>query len=161
METMDDIFKREGLTWKDFPLLIIDDEKLFLEDIKSNLADEFKIITTTKISDVPKLITENKIAVIASDQRMPDKTGTEVLANVKKEFPNIIRLLITGYTDYDAAVDAINKGEIYRYIPKNSRMEEKIATLKQAIEIFFHREYERKTRELDKALILNKPQPSK
>lgn len=160
MSNIENLLKKENLTWKNFPILIVDDEVEFLEDLKKYLK-EFNIVVTTNTNEVLELIRKHKISVVASDQRMPTKTGVQVLGEVKNKFPGITRILITGYTDHDTAVDAINNGEIYRYIPKKTNMAEKVTIFKQAIEIFFHREYERKTRELDQALIMSKPQPSK
>ena len=161
MNNIEEVLKKEGLTLKDFPILIIDDEESYLEDIKSDLERYFKVYTTSNITEVPTILKKHNICILASDQRMPKKTGVEVLQETKKDFPNLVRILITGYTDYDAALAAINSGEVYRYIPKKCSTTEKVTIFKQSLEIFFLREYERKTRELDKALILNKPQPSK
>lgn len=157
-ENIEDIFKTEGLTWKDFPILFVDDEPTYLEDVRRVFDREFKVFITDKLGEVSKLISEHKIAVVASDQRMPEKTGVQLLSEIKKEFPNVIRILITGYSDYDSAIDAINKGEVYRYMNKTARMEEKMVIFRQAIELYFHREYERKQRMLEQALILSKPQ---
>lgn len=153
MEKIEEIFKRERLTWNNFPLLIVDDEQEFLEDMKNDLKDEFNVFTTSNPSEVLPMIKKHNISVAISDQRMAQKKGIELLSEVKKEFPNVIRILITGYTDYDVAIAGINKGEIYRYIPKKSDMEEKIMLFKQAIELFYLRDDERKTHEVDKALI--------
>ncbi len=82
--------------------------------------------------------------MVLTDQKMPDVTGTELLAELKETHPDIVRILITGYTDIGAAVKAINEGNIYRYIPKTSFSEEIIGLIKQAIEWYHvHKEMRR------------------
>jgi len=150
------IFKMEGLTWKSFNILLIDDEPEYLTELEELLSFDFSVSSTIDPDAVIPIVRDKNVSVVISDQRMPKKTGTQVLAAVKREFPNVIRILMTGYADHDATIEAINSGEVYRYISKKAPTDEKVALIKQAIEVYYYRDAEVKRRELDKALLLNR-----
>src|SRR5205814_3315225 len=75
---------------------------------------------------------EQEIHIVMTDQRMPEMTGVEFLSRIRGEHPDAIRLLFTGYADLKAVVDAINQGNIYRYITKPWDPDELQALLRQA-----------------------------
>lgn len=105
-------------------LLAVDDERDNLDLIKRALRKEFDVLAVTSAIDALKLLEHNDFAVILSDQRMPDMTGTEFLAKSLERQPSAIRMLITGYSDIEAVIDAINKGSVHRFIKKPWRKEE-------------------------------------
>ena len=79
---------------------------------------------------------ENKIQVIITDQRMPEMTGVEFLESIIPEFPEPMRILLTGYTDIQAVIDAINKGQIYYYLNKPWDEQQLSVVIKNAHEIY-------------------------
>ena len=93
------------------------------------------------------------IAVIISDQKMHGITGVELFKEVKVKYPNIVRVLITGYTDLEAAIDAINKGDVYRYIKKTASLEEINNSIKQSIERYHLQQEKNRLFEANKRLL--------
>lgn len=98
--------------------LYIDDEKSNLTSFKAAFRREFNIFLADSASNGLDVLRNNEIHVILTDQRMPEKTGVEFLSSILEEFPNAIRILVTGYTDMEALVEAVNKGHIFKYISK-------------------------------------------
>ncbi|MFH0926917.1 MAG: ATP-binding protein [bacterium] len=133
-----------GITFKEHKILMVDDEKEYLENMLTNLKHDFSILTAFKASDAREILEKESIAVILSDQKMPDILGTDLLIEVKEKYPDTIRVLITGYTDLGAAIDAINKGDIYRYIPKTASVPEIEGLIKQSIERYYLRKEKNK-----------------
>ncbi len=102
-------------------LLLVDDEESITKSLKRLFRNEgYEIHTASSGQEGLDLIKEigKPFSLIISDQRMPGMTGAEFLEQAKKILPKAIRILLTGYSDMDAIVDAINKGEIYRYLTK-------------------------------------------
>ncbi|MCX8070428.1 MAG: response regulator [Thermodesulfovibrionales bacterium] len=103
----------------DNKILIVDDEINVTEALKRIFIDEpYLIITSNSAQEGLKLLYKDKFKVVISDERMPEMSGSEFLSIVRKEFPHIIRIILTGYASLDSAVRAINNGEIYRYLTK-------------------------------------------
>jgi putative nucleotidyltransferase with HDIG domain len=125
------------LNYKDYRILLVDDEIGNLENMLFALELSFDIITASSGMEAMDVLDQEKIAVIVADQRMPKMSGAELLSRVKLDFPQTIRILITAYSDIDAAVMAINSGDIYRYINKDLPIKEIESYLKQAID-FYH-----------------------
>ncbi|MBF0318485.1 MAG: response regulator [Nitrospirae bacterium] len=99
-------------------ILCVDDEQDILNTMEDTLGDRYNIKTANNAPDALKVLQDEDIAVVISDQRMPLMTGTELLAEVHKIKPHCKKILLTGYTDINAAIDAINKGAINKYITK-------------------------------------------
>ncbi|GEM_PF-221867 len=99
-------------------VLIVDDEEEILRSLNNFLKEEFTVFTANSGEKGLKILNEHDIHVIIADQRMPGMTGTEFLSRAKDISPDTIRILLTGYSDVDAIIDAINRGEIYRYVSK-------------------------------------------
>lgn len=100
-------------------LLIVDDEIGILNAMKRLFMDSnIDVLTASDAGEALEILGDNNVAVIVSDQRMPNMTGIELLEKVRHKYPDIIRILLTGYSDINVAIDAINKGEVYRYITK-------------------------------------------
>ncbi|HEX4475700.1 MAG TPA: ATP-binding protein [Polyangiaceae bacterium] len=116
---------------------------LFVDDDESNLivwetacSDEFRVLTATRASRALELLAENEVAVIVTDQRMPEITGIELLERVRVDFPHVVRILITAYSDLAAAVDAINRGNVRRYLRKPCALHELRSELHSALEYY-------------------------
>ncbi|MBK9749177.1 MAG: hybrid sensor histidine kinase/response regulator [Chloroflexi bacterium] len=99
-------------------LLIIDDEEEILKALYRQFRREYDVYTAPSAEQGYQLMTENPIQVIISDQRMPGMNGAEFFGKIKNEYPDAIRLLLTGYADIQAVISAINDGNIFRYIAK-------------------------------------------
>ena len=125
------------LNYKEYRILLVDDEIGNLENMLFALELSFDIITAASGIEAMEILAREEIAVIVTDQRMPGMIGTELLKRVKETYPHIIRILITAYSDIEAAVMAINKGDIYRYIKKDYPISEIESYIRQAID-FYH-----------------------
>jgi putative two-component system response regulator len=124
------------LNYKEYQVLLVDDEIGNLENMLFALELSFDIITAASGAEALEILARENIAVIIADQRMPKMSGAELLSVVKEGYPHIIRILITAYSDLDAAVMAINKGDIFRYIKKDNPIGEIESYIRQAIDYY-------------------------
>ncbi|MBI1256451.1 MAG: response regulator [Chloroflexi bacterium] len=99
-------------------LLIVDDEEEILKALRRQFRRDYDVYVARSAEEGYKIMIETPIQVIISDQRMPGMNGADFFGKVKSEFPDAIRLLLTGYADIQAVIAAINEGSIYRYITK-------------------------------------------
>jgi signal transduction histidine kinase len=99
-------------------VLYVDDEPNNLLAFKASFRRVFQVYTATSAADGMSVLTKEPMHVIVADQRMPGTTGVEFFDIVRVAYPEPIRILLTGYTDVEAIIDAINRGQIYRYIKK-------------------------------------------
>jgi response regulator RpfG family c-di-GMP phosphodiesterase len=130
-------------------ILYIDDEVNNLSAFKANFRKLYDIHTAESAEEGRKVLERVDIEIILTDQRMPNMTGVEFLESIINDFPNPIRILLTGYTDMQALIDAVNKGQIYRYINKPWNEEELKMFINQAHELYtLRKENEELTKEL-------------
>lgn len=116
-------------------LLLVDDEENILNALRRALRREnYEILTATSGKEGLVLLDERKITLVCSDHRMPEMTGVEFLTEVKKRSPSTIRIMLTGYADIKATMEAINSGEVYRYISKPWNDDEIRLIIREAIE---------------------------
>jgi response regulator RpfG family c-di-GMP phosphodiesterase len=102
-----------------YTLLCVDDEKNILNALKRLLRKEkFRLLTGNSGQEGLEILAENEVHVVLSDQRMPGMNGTEFLKEVKGLYPDILRIILTGYTDVDSISEAINEGHIYKFFLK-------------------------------------------
>jgi signal transduction histidine kinase len=113
-------------------LLVVDDEPDVVQSLRDLLRREFYVLGVTRARDGLRLLHEQPVHVVMTDQRMPEMTGVEFLRDVRRDRPDAIRLLFTGYADIKAVIDAINEGHVYRYITKPWDPDELLALLHQA-----------------------------
>lgn len=113
-------------------LLVIDDEPDLVQSVQDLLRRDYKVLGATRASEGLELIEREQVHIVMSDQRMPEMTGVELLCRVKQTHPEAVRLLFTAYSDFAAVIDAINEGNVYRYISKPWEVEDLKATLRQA-----------------------------
>ncbi|HKO45596.1 MAG TPA: HD domain-containing phosphohydrolase [Pyrinomonadaceae bacterium] len=99
-------------------LLIVDDEPANLRVLKRLFSREFHCLTASSGAEAIRLLEQHDVAILISDQRMPMMTGIELLKQSANLRPNMVRLLLTGYTDVEALVEALNCGLVYRYVTK-------------------------------------------
>jgi len=117
-------------------ILFVDDEENILRSLKRLFMDEpYDILTAPSGADgLEVLKKEGKVSVIVSDQRMPNMTGAEFLEKSREITPNAVRLVLTGYSDITAAVDAINKGGAWKYLSKPWKDDELVQVVREAAE---------------------------
>lgn len=99
-------------------LLYVDDEVNNLKSFKAAFRRDFKIYTAESGAEGREVLEKHPISIVLTDQRMPFMTGVEFLESIVPDFPDTIRILITGFSDIQAVIDAINKGRIYHYVQK-------------------------------------------
>jgi two-component system, sensor histidine kinase and response regulator len=99
-------------------ILCVDDEIDNVEALERIFRKKYTVLKAVSAAEGLALIKKEKVALIISDQRMPRKTGVEFLQESMEYCPDAIRILLTGFTDVESVIDAINSGQIYRYITK-------------------------------------------
>lgn len=100
-------------------MLVVDDEPDNLDLLYRTFRRDFNVLKAESgIRALELLAAEGEVAVIISDQRMPEMKGTEFLSKTVPQFPNTVRIILTGFTDIEDLVDAINSGQVYKYITK-------------------------------------------
>lgn len=99
-------------------ILYLDDEENNLIAFKALFRKEFEVFTTTSPQEAVAYLNANVVPIILSDQKMPELSGVEFFELTLNDFPNAVRILVTGYADIEAVIDAINRGQVYRYVAK-------------------------------------------
>ncbi|MGF1491723.1 MAG: SpoIIE family protein phosphatase [Microcoleaceae cyanobacterium] len=118
-------------------LMIIDDEPDNLDLLFRTFRRDFQVYKATNAVDALEILDEaGEMAVIISDQRMPEMNGTEFLGQTVERFPDTIRILLTGYTDVEDLVGAINSGKVFKYITKPWNPRELKIIVEQACETY-------------------------
>jgi PAS domain S-box-containing protein len=117
-------------------ILYIDDEQANLDGFKYIFHKEYNVFLANTVRDAFKIINNNKIKVVISDNRMPDMLGTEFFEVLSTSNPDIIRILVTAFADTDAVMQAINKGKVYRFITKPWNKNELQVTIDNAFEAY-------------------------
>lgn len=119
------------------PILIVDDEEIVLVALRDTLVREgYKVVASPHAVHALSILKEQQFSVVITDQQMPLVTGLEFLAQVKQIQPDATRILITAVLSLGTVIDAINKGEIYRFVVKPWLREELLATVKNAVQRF-------------------------
>lgn len=117
-------------------ILYVDDEPNNLSAFSATFRRLFKVFTAESALDAREILDTEDIHIIITDQRMPKTTGVEFLASILDAHPHPIRMILTGYTDIDAVIDAINKGQVYRYIQKPWDEKDLRLDIERAAEIY-------------------------
>jgi len=117
-------------------ILFVDDEFRLLRSIERGMLDEpYHMLFAESGKDALKLLEEHEVQVLVTDMRMPEMTGLELLKQVKERYPQIVRIVLSGYTQATTLLTAINQGEIFRFITKPWKMEEDFKpAIRQALE---------------------------
>ncbi len=123
---------------KRYSVLYVDDEEMALKYFEKSFGREFKIITANNAADGLKIIEEkgDELGVLISDQRMPGEKGIHLLERARQLRPRLVRMLITAYADFSVTVDAVNLGNVFRYISKPLQVEDMRNTLHRAMEYY-------------------------
>ncbi|MBL4594297.1 MAG: response regulator [Flavobacteriales bacterium] len=131
-------------------VLYVDDEVGNLTAFKASYRRDFNVFIAESAKEGQQILNEQDIEIILTDQRMPEMTGVEFLQSIIEKHPTPIRILVTGYSDIDTVIDAVNKGQIYKYISKPWDNELLKMTINQAYEVYSLR---KENQELTKSLI--------
>ena len=127
-------------------ILLVDDEPNVTSALSKVLRSQpYEILVARSGQSALAILHEHEIQVVVSDERMPGMSGSQLLATVRKLYPTTVRIMLTGHANTEAAIRAINEGEVYRFFSKPCNAEELSATIRQALE---HHELQEKSREL-------------
>ncbi|MEO0471610.1 MAG: adenylate/guanylate cyclase domain-containing protein [Bacteroidota bacterium] len=121
---------------KKFSILYVDDEPQNLVSFKATFRREYSVFTASSGSEGLEILRQHPIQMVITDQRMPEMTGVQFLQNVLPEFPETIRIILTGYSDVQAIIDLINNADIYRYITKPWEEDELRMTIENARQMY-------------------------
>ena len=121
---------------KKIKILYIDDEMQNLISFKAVFRIKYTIYTAIGAEEAMKVLKSQPIDIIITDQRMPQMTGVEFLESIIPEYPDIMRILLTGYADMNAVIDAVNKGKIFHYLSKPWNEDELDMTIGRAYEVY-------------------------
>jgi DNA-binding NtrC family response regulator len=116
------------------PILVVDDEPEILFSLRGLLRKEFEVATADSGPQAVHILEQQPVHVIMTDQRMPGMTGVQLLSRVRSRYPKAVRIVFTGYADIKAVIDAINQGQIYRFLTKPWDPDELLTVLRQACE---------------------------
>lgn len=117
-------------------VLYVDDELNNLNSFKAAFRRYFNIFTAQSAKEGRKILDSEEIGVIITDQRMPGITGIEFLESILPIYPDTIRILLTGFSDINAVMGAINRGQVYKYLVKPWQDDELKMYIQNAIEIY-------------------------
>jgi adenylate cyclase len=141
---MDDLFEINNDEFKP-TLLLVDDEENILKAIRRTLrASNLNILMATSGKQGLEFLSQQPVNLIISDMRMPEMTGAEFLSQAAQLYPDIPRVLMTGYSDMESTVQAINQGQISNYLPKpwhDSILKSIIADCLQSTQLKLHNQY--------------------
>jgi DNA-binding NtrC family response regulator len=127
-------------------LLVVDDEPDVSASVHDLLRREFRVLMATSAAEGCRLMQENEVHIVMTDQRMPQMTGSEWLPQVRVRHPQAVRMLFTGYADLADITEAINQGHIYRFIKKPWQPEDLEEAVRDAAA-----EYDRLAQEAEEA----------
>jgi sigma-B regulation protein RsbU (phosphoserine phosphatase) len=125
------------------PILYVDDEQDNLTVFNSAFRRDYEVHLATSGAEGLEILKKNPIQLIITDQRMPEMTGIQFLERIIPEYPDCIRMILTGFSDIEAIIQAINTGRVYRYITKPWSKEELKMNIDKALETYHLREQNR------------------
>jgi DNA-binding NtrC family response regulator len=118
-----------------YKILIVDDEPVNLRTLERLFRADYDVLTASSGAEAIELVQQyDDVALLITDQRMPEMTGIELLKKTVLLRPRMVRMILTGYTDVDALVEAINCGQVYRYVTKPWSNAELLLTVRRALE---------------------------
>jgi two-component system, NtrC family, sensor kinase len=117
-------------------VLYVDDDARNLHAFRLGFKNRFRVVTASSGREALEVLAREPVAVLLSDQRMPEMSGSELCATVKQRFPDVIRMILTAYSDIGSVVEAINGGQVSRYFIKPWREEELADAIRAGIDAF-------------------------
>lgn len=124
------------MTTNNHKILIVDDEPTILDTLERTLSGRYAVFRAENGDEALEVLRAEDMAMTIADQRMPGMTGVLLLMRSREIRPDMIRILLTGYTDIETAIDAINMGAVYRYVQKPWDPEEFMITIRRALEAY-------------------------
>jgi len=124
------------MTTEKATVLIVDDDIRALESLERVLVDDFDVRTARSAAEAAKVLKTDWVQVILCDQRMPGTTGVEFLKDVRRRWPDVVRIMISAYTDPDEILAAVNEAGIYQYVTKPWEPQQLVLMLRNATELF-------------------------
>jgi response regulator RpfG family c-di-GMP phosphodiesterase len=121
---------------KKIDILYVDDEENNLVSFKATFRLKYNVMIASSADAAIKILESKPVEIIITDQRMPQMTGIEFLEKIIDKYPDPIRILLTGYADMNAVIDAVNKGKIFHYLSKPWSEQELNETIKKAFEVY-------------------------
>ena len=117
-------------------ILYVDDEQKNLDSFKVIFRRDYDITVAESASEGLKVMAERDVKLVITDQRMPNMTGIEFLEKISNIYPDVTRVILTGYSDEEAIISAINKGKVFRYITKPWKKDELKQTIDYALDAY-------------------------
>jgi len=119
-------------------VLFVDDEEKILRSLKRGLLDEpYNTLFASSGKEALEILKQKEVHIIVTDMRMPEMSGLELLKTVKQEYPHIVRMVLSGYTQVTTLLTAINKGKIFKFITKPWQLEEEFKpAVREAVEYY-------------------------
>ncbi|HCN82835.1 MAG TPA: two-component system response regulator [Sphingobacteriaceae bacterium] len=121
---------------KKINILYVDDEENNLVSFKATFRIKYNVFIAISAEEAMTILDSKPIEIIITDQRMPNMTGVEFLEKVIEKYTDPMRILLTGYADITAVIDAVNKGKIFHYLSKPWNEEELDMTISRAYEVY-------------------------
>ncbi|HVV56556.1 MAG TPA: response regulator [Mucilaginibacter sp.] len=121
-------------------IIYVDDEQDNLFSFKATFRLKYQVLTAISGEEALKTMETKPVHIIISDQRMPNMTGVEFFEKVLEQYPDPVRLLLTGYADMNAVVDAVNKGKIFHYLTKPWNEEELDIAIQRAYKAYLEKQ---------------------
>jgi response regulator RpfG family c-di-GMP phosphodiesterase len=140
---------------KKITILYVDDEENNLTSFKATFRIKYNVLTASSAEEALKLMETKPVEIVITDQRMPKMTGVEFLELVIEKFPDPMRILLTGYADMNAVIDAVNKGKIFHYLSKPWNEEELESTINRAFETY---QKNQEIKEMNEKLVISNNQ---
>jgi len=117
-----------------YKILIVDDEAANLNTLERLFRKDHDVLTAGSGSEALALLEHHDVALLISDQRMPEMNGLELMERTTALRPHMVRILLTGYTDVSSLIDAINSGRVYKYVTKPWSNDDLVMTVMRALE---------------------------
>ncbi|PWB81606.1 MAG: sigma-54-dependent Fis family transcriptional regulator [Methylocystaceae bacterium] len=117
-------------------VLVVDDEKRSLESLRRVLSSEFEVVCAANVAEAESVLAGDLVQVILCDQRMPGENGVDFLKRVRDQWPEPVRIIISGYTDAEDIIAGVNEAGIYRYVTKPWSPEKLIETVREASQLY-------------------------
>jgi len=117
-----------------YKIMIVDDEFVNLRTLERLFRSDYQVLLANSGAEALTLLQQHDVALLISDQRMPEMTGIELMKNTVALRPQMVKILLTGYTEVDALIEAINCGLVYRYLTKPWNNDDLRITVSRALE---------------------------
>jgi len=130
-ETEVEVAQRTGAT-----VLVIDDERRSLESLRRVLGGEFEVLCAGSAQEAAAILAGDLVQVILCDQRMPEQNGVDFLKRVREQWPDPVRIIISGYTDAEDIIAGVNEAGVFQYITKPWDPEKLVGSVREAVELY-------------------------